>query len=343
MRITIGYVLSKHKVEVLKLAELNAYEQRGYTFRSIPIDPTIDLTCQERCDVIFHKIHDVLVDEKNYTDKRAVYNQIEKFTAQARLLKTVLLDRWSQIEVLTSRVKCAEIIQNLEFELNGVTVASPKTFLYDAPLKNESFLEALASHSISFPFLAKPTGGVLARSRYDMSIHFANECPGYRNVVDQLSNSVPCVIQQFFNHGGVLYKLYVIGDYYGVSVRPSIVDLDNTSDAIFFKSNHISRIYGTCGVTSSSVPPSNLKSLLGPSNVPTSLDMEVIGELVKRFKEKVYLELVGLDIIHHIPSNTYYVVDINYLPGFKGIPDVRSKLVDVFIKVHNASLNNGYA
>lgn len=32
----------------------------------------------------------------------------------------------------------------------------------------------------------------------------------------------PCVIQSFINHNAVLYKVFVVGDFYTVVVRPSL-------------------------------------------------------------------------------------------------------------------------
>ena len=49
--------------------------------------------------------------------------------------------------------------------------------------------------------------------------------------------------------------------------------------------------------------------------------------LTKRFK----LSLFGYDLIYQKLSNTIYIIDINYFPGFKNVPNLQQNLNNLFL------------
>lgn len=335
--VTVGYVLKKHKIKVLGMEEFDGKVIGEYQLHTLKIDPLIPLADQEHCDVIIHKIHDVLTDEYEIKDKETVYAKIKDFFKQAEDLKIRVLDIWDFVDTLNSRISCSKLMDRIKFDLDGVSVLGPPTFLLDRACSSDEIFKKLEQSNIEFPFLSKPLGGILAHSRYEMSIHFSNTSTNYGDIASQLKKSIPCAIQQFYKHGGILYKLYIVGDYYEVCVRPSIIDIDHNNDPIYFKSNFISRNQESCHITSKIDKSKVFLSNQFPKDRFCGLNGNVITKLIQRMREVVDLQLVGLDIIIETGTNKYYIVDINYFPGFKGIEEPRMKLAQLFIKQYNLS------
>lgn len=122
--------------------------------------------------------------------------------------------------------------------------------------------------------------------------------------------------QEFVSdHGGVLFKLYVVGD--NVSVQPRMsVDISQMSPTpggyYYFVSQRMCRekaLHLEFDATSGT-------SKATPAIMPTQ---KLVQYVAKNLCAELGLNLIGIDLIFDTQSRRYCVVDINYFPGYKGV------------------------
>ncbi|KAL0002172.1 hypothetical protein SO802_015953 [Lithocarpus litseifolius] len=85
--------------------------------------------------------------------------------------------------------------------------------------ESENLVDSIEEIGFKFPFIAKP---VLVEGRaksHEMFLVF-NE-----NELKKLKLKKPFVMQGFVNHGGVIFKVYVVGDHVKCMKRKSLLDI----------------------------------------------------------------------------------------------------------------------
>ncbi|EER01644.1 conserved hypothetical protein [Perkinsus marinus ATCC 50983] len=106
--------------------------------------------------------------------------------------------------------------------------------------------------------------------------------------------------QDFIPHGGIIYKVFVIGGEVRLDIRPSLGD-----DAV-----------------GKSFDSQNMKGIVvqqKPSVDPSGVDINKVKDIALKVDGKLGLGLFGLDLIVGSRDQKYYVVDVNYFPTFKGV------------------------
>ncbi|KAF1745043.1 hypothetical protein MXB_3369 [Myxobolus squamalis] len=321
----IGYVIVSNKQKTLNTKNLNKTIFEGYEFLMIPIDPSIPVKQQEKIDILIHKAHQYFIQELKISENSKLLAALESFELDMRINNIPIIDSCATISTILDRVQIANILHQCQFQMNGIKVQSPQTLQVEFGMTDPEFLNLMEQNNLKFPIMTKPLGGYFPKFRYEMSLHFNHSVKGFDKITDQFSQYIPCIIQQFYNHGGVVYKLYIIGDEWYICARPSIINLDQENhEPVFFKSCAVTRKCGICSISSS----------IEDSNIPTSqtcgLDRKVICKLVASLRSKIGLNLVGIDIIVDSTKSTYYVVDVNYFPGYNDVPDLNSKFIKLF-------------
>ncbi|CAN6440469.1 unnamed protein product [Victoria cruziana] len=134
---------------------------------------------------------------------------------------------------------------------------------------------------------------------------------------DQLSLSKlepPLVLQEFVNHVGVLFKVYIIGETVKVVRQFSLPDVEN-----FERLQH-----GVIQFPRVSCAAAYADDVdLGPCVV----ELPPLPLL-----EKLGLQLFNIDIIReHGCRNSFYVIDINYFPRYGKMPDYEQIFTEFFV------------
>lgn len=158
--------------------------------------------------------------------------------------------------------------------------------------------------------LAKTVRACGAADAHLMSVAFSEKG------LHQPELRAPLIVQEYLNHGAIIWKAFVIGDYVTVVARPSLCDL--TPDAqranISFNSQK-------------GVPPELLAS--APGNAPQP-PQHVLQAMAKWLRARTGMSLFGFDVVSHQPvagKTAYGVIDINYFPGYSGVPDFNTRLL----------------
>jgi inositol-1,3,4-trisphosphate 5/6-kinase/inositol-tetrakisphosphate 1-kinase len=145
-----------------------------------------------------------------------------------------------------------------------------------------------------------------------------------------LAVRAPVVLQEFVNHGGVLFKVYVIGDHATCVMRRSLPDVPEGRLADLEQA--------AC------VPFANVSSL--PVDPAASDDKEeaemplpagFVDGVSRGLRRALGLLLFNYDLIRARcldgGRRRYFLIDINYFPGYAKMPGYETALTDFFAEM----------
>ena len=201
-------------------------------------------------------------------------------------------------------------------------------------------MDSIEEAGLKFPLIAKPVTADGSATSHEMSLVF-NE-----NGLKKLKT--PIVIQEFVNHGGVIFKVYVVGEHVKCVKRRSLLDITEeklnsmAADQGLLPFSQISNLVaknevGGCSELEKAVIARNkgkgfccseVDELVEKAEMPP---LEFVMELAQGLREALGLRLFNFDLIRDSrDGNNYFVIDINYFPGYAKMPDYESVLVDFF-------------
>ena len=124
------------------------------------------------------------------------------------------------------------------------------------------------------------------------------------------------IIQQYINHDERIYKVYVYGDNIQINQKQSTPNLMKEIvglDSFFFDSQMpLNEI------------PEIKQYIKGMKN--QEIDEGQVKIICDQITKRLDFTLFGVDILRETATGEYYIIDINYFPGFKGVPDLCEKL-----------------
>jgi len=134
--------------------------------------------------------------------------------------------------------------------------------------------------------------------------------------IEELSNlgvPLPAVLQEYVDHGSKIFKFYVIGDKVFHAVRNSM------PNASFLKSSS-----GGEPLTFNSLktlPVATKEEQLQTRVQDSKMNTDLVEEAAKYLKELLGLTIFGFDVVVQEGTGDHVIVDLNYLPSFKEVPD----------------------
>lgn len=143
----------------------------------------------------------------------------------------------------------------------------------------------------------------------------------------------PLVVQQFVEHGGILFKIFVLGSQTVVTKRPSLGDshLKGGRKTGFQQLPRIS-----CKALYTADSPDNFSIADADEDDGALPPKWVTDALASTLRQRLGLQLFNFDMI--CPEGQgmnddllYYVVDINYFPGVDKIPGFEKVFVDFLV------------
>ncbi|KAB7502640.1 Inositol-tetrakisphosphate 1-kinase [Armadillidium nasatum] len=209
-------------------------------------------------------------------------------------------------------VKAQELVKKIEkFVVDNpqMKVVDPLPCIRRLLLRVDTYLllEEVTRDEVCKNFLA---GG--GRDAHEMSLVF--------NVKSLGKCLLPCVAQSFINHNAVLYKVFVIGDRWFVTLRPSLKNFNaGDSESIIFNSHQISK-------PDSSSPLTHCEEL-DAGNKPKA-DLLVLDRIVYLIRSVLRSDLLGIDVVIEKDTGRYGIIDVNPFPSFDSVPNVMDHLAD---------------
>ncbi len=318
-RFTIGYALApKKQNSFIRDSLVNLAGSRGIDL--VKIDPNRTLVGQGPLDCVLHKLYGAEWKQ-----------QLEEF-----LLKNpnaAIIDSPDAIERLHNRISMLQVVSELKIESEIETFGIPKQIvIYD----KETLFDPQAWESLKFPVIAKPLVADGSAKSHKMSLVFNHD--GLNKL------KPPIVLQEFVNHGGVIFKVYVVGDYVKCVKRKSLPDVSDeklelssssssAADTAVLSFSQVSNI-----ATNEKFDDKYYKIMhLDETELPRQ---RFIEEVAAGLRRALKLNLFNFDVIRDARlGNRYFIIDINYFPGYAKMPCYETVLTDFFWDVVNNNNN----
>ncbi|XP_027329549.1 inositol-tetrakisphosphate 1-kinase 1-like [Abrus precatorius] len=301
-RYRVGYALQPKKVETFLQPSLLDYaEQNGIDL--IPIDPTTPLQRQGPFHCIIHKF-----------PTQQWNKHLQEFSAKHP--NTIIIDPPELVDRLCNRISMLEAVTNLQISLQNATVGVPKQVFVNDP-KTFDF-DKIEELGLRFPVIAKPFVADGTAESHKLCLVFD------RDGLNALS--VPTVLQEFVNHGGVVFKIYVAGQRVNCVKRKSLGDISEEKLRTLKGSLPFSRLSnfsvedeegGGGAVETAEMPPQSL-----------------VCELAMALREALGLNLFNVDLIRDGKGERrYLVIDINYFPGYAKMPSYEPFITNFLLDI----------
>lgn len=308
---TIGYAMLPNKHDTfVQPSFIDLAAQHG--IRLVALDASRPLAEQgPQLDLVVHKLYG-----------QAWRARLEAFSALHP--DVPIIDPPAAIDRILDRFTMLDVVSGLD------CVAVPRqVMVHDAGALQQAADAAAAADGddvlggLRFPLVAKPVEVDGSAASHDLCLVYRRE--GLRG----LRGRPPLVLQEFANHGGVLFKVYVVGDRATCVVRSSLPDVppERLRDP----------------AAAAAAPFANI-SLLAPSGgdegsekvVPPPQDF--VDRVAREIRRAVGLHLINFDLIRTRDdaaggdANKYLVLDINYCPGYSKMPGFEPVLTEFFLE-----------
>ncbi|KAF7829209.1 inositol-tetrakisphosphate 1-kinase 1-like [Senna tora] len=304
-RLRVGYALaSKKQNSFIQDSLLSLAQSRGIDL--VRVDTQRSLLDQAPFDCVLHKL---------YGDdwKR----QLREFKAQYP--NAVILDSPEAIERLHNRISMLQAVSELTIEDRDETFGIPKQIvIYDS----ETLFDRQAWETLKFPVIAKPLVADGSAKSHKMALVYNHES------LNKLKP--PIVLQEFVNHGGVIFKVYVVGQYVRCVKRKSLPDVSEDKLAVSEDLLAFSQVSNLA--TNERIDDMYYKMMhLDDTEMPP---VSFITEIARGLRHAMKLNLFNFDVIRDSRfGNRYLIVDINYFPGYAKMPGYETVLTDFFCDI----------
>jgi len=281
----------------------------------VPLSFELPLSSQlQEVDMVLHKITDEIVkidpncsiDFPKGISFSAGMSEIIRFVEEHP--DFCIIDPFKNIYPLLDRLQ----IQNILVRLKELGTEGKPKLRAPYSLKVDNFHDGeldkhLAEANLSFPLIVKSQVACGVADAHNMALVFQ---------IEELSNlgvPLPAVLQEYVDHGSKIFKFYVIGDKVFHAVRNSM------PNASFLKSSS-----GGEPLTFNSLktlPVATKEEQLQTRVQDSKMNTDLVEEAAKYLKELLGLTIFGFDVVVQEGTGDHVIVDLNYLPSFKEVPD----------------------
>ncbi|CAN8286563.1 unnamed protein product [Cochlearia groenlandica] len=310
----VAYIMKPSRVEdFAKRGALPMYPtSNGLIF--LPLMFELPLSSQlEHADIIFHKATDEILSIQINCSGLESSVAVTFSTGMEELRKYMedqnacaVVDPLQHIYPVLDRLKMQHILLGLEEDL---TVSGRKIrgacFLKIDSYNEPRLAQNLSRAGLCLPCIVKPQVACGVADAHSMAIVFRVED------FKDLNTPVPAIIQEYVDHSSMIFKFYVLGEKIFHAVKKSIPSSPTLSKSA--EENGLRPILFD-----------SLKSLpLGSTNqnLEHEIDLELVTEAAKWLRKKLHLTIFGFDVVIQEGTGDHVIVDLNYLPSFKEVPD----------------------
>ncbi|KAG0484933.1 hypothetical protein HPP92_009012 [Vanilla planifolia] len=298
-RYRIGFALPpKKQRSFLRPSLVSLSGNRGLDV--LLIDPALPITAQGHFDCILHKLYG-----EPWTSNLLSFS--------SHYPSVPIIDLPDAVSRLQNRISMLSFASDLRLSSSFATVSVPRQIFVHEPT-------SYPAADLPFPLIAKPIAAADSAEAHDLTLVFRPHA--------LLRLKPPFILQEFVNHGGVVFKLYVAGDHVRLVKRKSLPDVvsDDNSEKFADGWLQFSRLSNVTSVNSSD-EAARLQSAEMP---PMSFVMEIAREM----KKSIGLNLFNIDLIKDERfSNHYLMIDINYFPGYEKLESYETMFTDFLLNI----------
>ncbi|XP_035839535.1 inositol 1,3,4-trisphosphate 5/6-kinase 4 isoform X3 [Helianthus annuus] len=311
--VVVGYIMKPSREE--DFAKRGAFPlnptENGLIFLPLTFDLPM-LYQLKKVDIVIHKATDEIssIERSNSCDHSGniIYTtrmlELQRYIGE--LPDCCVIDPFDNIFPVVDRLKVQEILLGLA---NLKTESRHKIrgayFLQVDNFEDVQFEQRLHEAKLSLPSIVKPQVACGVAEAHSMAIVF--------KAVDFLGLSVPlpAVVQEYVDHSSTLFKMYVLGEKVFYAVKNSTPNADilknssekNGSKPLLFDS-----------LKSLPIDGSKMKE-------QPDLDIELVTGAATYLRRVLDLTIFGFDVVIQEGTRDHVIVDVNYLPSFKEVPN----------------------
>lgn len=342
--LTVGYVMKRSRAE--DFAKRGAFPmsptQNGLKFIPISLELPLEPQLQE-VDIILHKATDEilsihLIGSSEFLDKITYSSSFQELQRYIEFHpKCCIIDPLSDIYPVVDRLKIQEILLGLEKNINeegSSKIRGPK-FLKVRNFDETDLELKLLEAKLIPPSIVKPQVACGVADAHSMAIVFRTE--DYKG----LNVPLPAVVQEYVDHSSRLFKFYVLGEtvFYAVKKStPSAENLTKLSERNGFKPLLFDSL--------KSLPITNDRGEASENNNEEKIELELVTNAANWLRTRLNLTIFGFDVVVQEGSGDHVIVDVNYLPSFKEVPDdiaIPAFWDAIKHKYNNKAINDGEA
>lgn len=324
----------------------------------VPLDPDIPFEEQHdgRLDIVLHKLtEDILCVSQlsclcpsvlempietlpsglSRIEREAVIRVRRLCQFQRENPTCCVVDNPLFVKTLMSRADIARTLDQCLQDVkssSGIPVSSPRFVVVESdtlqrPRSEHDIATKLSEAGIEFPIIAKPLTAAGTKASHSMSILLKADG------ISQVKES--CLLQEYRNHDATLFKVYVLGDHVSVHRRRSLPNLPRQQDGCiaetdlsvveFDSQRPYPRLEDFGYSDSSKWHSTTVGQRSGPETCTTShrrtISRDEVAPIVDAIKSAFGLQLFGFDILVSSDQTDMLVVDVNYFPSYKEVPN----------------------
>lgn len=314
--LTVGYIMKPSRVE--DFAKRGAFPlcptQNGLVF--VPLTSKLPLQSQLKdVDIVLHKATDEIVSiQENKPTFTQHMQELQRYLDQHQ--DCCVVDPLSNIYPVLDRLEIQRVLLGLvELNSEGSYLIRGAHFLMVDNFNEFNFVTGLVDAGLSLPCIVKPQVACGVSDAHKMAIVF--KVDDFKN----LSVPLPAVIQEYVDHSSTLYKFYVLGEKTFFAVKKSIPNADilmklsdNSDDLKPLLFDSLKSL-----PTADSIVVSEVSNHGITSN--ESIDLKLVTDAANWLTRKLHLTVFGFDVVIQEGTHDHVIVDVNYLPSFKEVPD----------------------
>ncbi|KAG6502408.1 hypothetical protein ZIOFF_042300 [Zingiber officinale] len=313
-KLVVGYALTSKKVKSFLQPKLEGLaRKKGIIF--VAIDHFQPLLNQGPFDIVLHKVRcfpwimTAVLTGKEWQQILEVYNYYLSLNSLKDYLEkhpeVTVLDPPAAIKHLHNRQSMLQDVADLNLSGCYGKVGVPRQLVVTKD--PSSIPDAVGKAELSLPLVVKPLVADGSAKSHELSLAF-----------DEVSLSKldpPLVLQEFVNHGGVLFKVYIVGEAIKVVRRFSLPDVNKREPSNNTGVFQFPRV--SCAAASADDAELD-PSIAGKLRYYSSVELPprpLLENLARELRHRLGLRLFNIDIIReHGTKDRFYVIDINYFP-----------------------------
>lgn len=302
--VVVGYALTSKKTKSFLQPKLEVLARnKGILF--VAIDHYRPLSDQGPFDIVLHKL-----SGKEWRQVLEDYWQTHP--------EVTVLDPPDAIQHVRNRQYMLQAVADMDLSESDGKVGVPRQLVIKKDASSIS--DAVAKSGLTLPLVAKPLVADGSAKSHELSLAYD------RYSLQKLEP--PLVLQEFVNHGGVLFKVYVVGEAIKVVRRFSLPDVTKRE---LSKTAGVHR-FPRVSCAAASAEDADLDP--GVAELPPR---PLLERLAKGLRYRLGLRLFNLDIIReHGTRDQFYVIDINYFPGYGKMPEYEHIFTDFLLSLTQA-------
>ncbi|CAL9076695.1 unnamed protein product [Musa textilis] len=318
--VIIGYVMKPSREEdFAKRGALPMYPtQNGLIF--VPLTFEIPLVSQlQDVDAVLHKATDEIVDFNPHISTHFSHGisfskgmqELERFIQDHP--ECCMIDPLNNIYPLLDRYNIQQLLLGLQ-ELNmkdHCRLRAPH-FLKIDNFHEPNLRDQLSEANLSFPIIVKPQIACGVGDAHSMALVFKFE--DFKEICVPL----PAILQEYVDHGSLIFKFYVLGNNVFHAVKKSMPNasfLKSSSEQAGSKPIIFDSLKSLPVATDDQFSVGRLQADI------QSLDVDLVKSAANWLKTELDLTIFGFDVVIQEDTGDHVIVDLNYLPSFKEVPD----------------------